>query len=114
MKGNINMKFDIARAWKDENYRQSLSEEQLALLPANPAGEMSEDEMAMVCGGDGINDFGLGVGSASSSSASDFRGEHRTHSFALICDISVFSVNLIQIPIIPIASGTHQVCLESH
>ncbi len=32
------MKFDVVRAWKDENYRQSLSEEQRRLLPANPAG----------------------------------------------------------------------------
>jgi mersacidin/lichenicidin family type 2 lantibiotic len=114
MKGYIHMKFDIVRAWKDESYRQTLSEEQLSMLPANPAGEMSEAEMAMVCGGDGVNDFGLGVGAASSSSSENFRGEHRTHSFALICDLSLFSVNLIQIPIIPIASATHQVCLESH
>ena len=31
---------DIVRAWKDEDYRQNLSEEQLSTLPANPAGEM--------------------------------------------------------------------------
>ena len=31
-------KFDIIRAWKDEEYRKTLSEEELALLPANPAG----------------------------------------------------------------------------
>jgi mersacidin/lichenicidin family type 2 lantibiotic len=114
MKGNTYMKFDIVRAWKDENYRQTLSEEQLSMLPAHPAGEMSEAELAMVCGGDGFNDFGVGVGAASSSSSENFHGERRTHSFALICDLSLFSVNLIQIPIIPIASPTHQVCLESH
>jgi mersacidin/lichenicidin family type 2 lantibiotic len=34
------MKFDIVRAWKDASYRNSLSEEELALLPSNPAGEI--------------------------------------------------------------------------
>ena len=29
---------DIIRAWKDEEYRLSLSEAERALLPANPAG----------------------------------------------------------------------------
>ncbi len=30
--------FDIVRAWKDETYRNSLSEEALAMLPQHPAG----------------------------------------------------------------------------
>jgi mersacidin/lichenicidin family type 2 lantibiotic len=34
------MNIDIVRAWKDEEYRSSLSAEQQALLPANPAGEL--------------------------------------------------------------------------
>lgn len=34
---------DIARAWKDKEYRNSLTPEQLAQLPANPAGEAEED-----------------------------------------------------------------------
>jgi mersacidin/lichenicidin family type 2 lantibiotic len=46
------MKFDIARAWKDESYRNSLSSEEQALLPANPAGELelSESELEAVTG----------------------------------------------------------------
>jgi mersacidin/lichenicidin family type 2 lantibiotic len=31
---------DIIRAWKDEAYRNRLSEEEQKLLPANPAGDM--------------------------------------------------------------------------
>jgi mersacidin/lichenicidin family type 2 lantibiotic len=52
-KGNILMKLDIVRAWKDESYRASLSEEQLALLPANPIGEveLSDSDLAGICGG---------------------------------------------------------------
>ena len=46
---NIN----IIRAWKDAEYRNSLSAEELAALPANPAGlvELPDEEMAEVAGG---------------------------------------------------------------
>ena len=46
------MNLDIARAWKDEIYRQSLDADELALLPENPAGsfELSEDELMAVHG----------------------------------------------------------------
>ena len=33
-------KLDIVRAWKDEDYRNSLSNDQQSLLPANPAGQI--------------------------------------------------------------------------
>lgn len=38
---------DIARAWKDESYRSTLSPDQLAALPANPAGmiELTDSEL---------------------------------------------------------------------
>ena len=47
------MKLDITRAWKDEAYRQSLSSEELAQLPENPAGELelSDAELDTVQGG---------------------------------------------------------------
>lgn len=35
---------EIIRAWKDRDYRDSLSEEQRALLPDNPSGEVLSDE----------------------------------------------------------------------
>jgi mersacidin/lichenicidin family type 2 lantibiotic len=31
---------DVIRAWKDEDYRRSLSAEQLAQLPAHPSGDI--------------------------------------------------------------------------
>jgi mersacidin/lichenicidin family type 2 lantibiotic len=48
------MKLDIARAWKDEAYRQSLSSEELAMLPENPVGELelTDTDLAMVYGGE--------------------------------------------------------------
>lgn len=48
---------DIIRAWKDEEYRLSLSEAQLATLPANPAGqiELAEADLEEVSGGLGKN-----------------------------------------------------------
>jgi mersacidin/lichenicidin family type 2 lantibiotic len=45
-------RIDVIRAWKDEAYRQSLSEAQRASLPANPAGvvELSDAEACAVEG----------------------------------------------------------------
>jgi mersacidin/lichenicidin family type 2 lantibiotic len=45
-------KLDIIRAWKDEEYRASLSDADRALLPNHPAGliELADDELAMVFG----------------------------------------------------------------
>jgi mersacidin/lichenicidin family type 2 lantibiotic len=38
-------KQNIIRAWKDENYRRSLSEAERAALPESPAGRLSLDEL---------------------------------------------------------------------
>lgn len=45
--------FDIIRAWKDEDYRNSLTEEQKSQLPENPAGtiEFSDDDAQTIAGG---------------------------------------------------------------
>ena len=44
---------DIIRAWKDEEYRRSLSDADRARLPINPAGivELSDAELQAVAGG---------------------------------------------------------------
>jgi mersacidin/lichenicidin family type 2 lantibiotic len=44
---------DIIRAWKDEEFRNSLSEEQRSQFPENPAGiiELSDADMESVAGG---------------------------------------------------------------
>jgi mersacidin/lichenicidin family type 2 lantibiotic len=43
----------IIRAWKDEEYRKSLSEAERAQLPASPVGlvDLSDAELAGVVGG---------------------------------------------------------------
>jgi mersacidin/lichenicidin family type 2 lantibiotic len=43
----------IIRAWKDESYRNSLSEAERSQLPENPAGliELTENDMMSVAGG---------------------------------------------------------------
>ena len=44
----------IVRSWKNEDYRLSLSVDEQALLPENPAGliELSDDELLGSCAGD--------------------------------------------------------------
>ncbi|AFY93306.1 mersacidin/lichenicidin family type 2 lantibiotic [Chamaesiphon minutus] len=44
---------NIIRTWKDENFRNSLSKKERALLPANPAGlvELSDADLNAVAGG---------------------------------------------------------------
>jgi mersacidin/lichenicidin family type 2 lantibiotic len=46
-------KVDIVRAWKDEEYRASLTDEERAQLPEHPAGliELANEEMKAVLGG---------------------------------------------------------------
>jgi mersacidin/lichenicidin family type 2 lantibiotic len=46
---------DIIRAWKDEAYRNSLSAEERALLPENPAGsiDLSDEDLQGITGGKG-------------------------------------------------------------
>ena len=43
----------IIRAWKDPEYRQSLSAEERSLLPAHPAGliELHNEDLSGVAGG---------------------------------------------------------------
>ncbi|HEX4960527.1 MAG TPA: mersacidin/lichenicidin family type 2 lantibiotic [Thermoanaerobaculia bacterium] len=38
---------DVVRAWRDEEYRNSLTEQELASLPANPAGMATVDDSAL-------------------------------------------------------------------
>src|SRR5258708_115615 len=110
MKGNTHMKLDIVRAWKDETYRQSLSDEQLSLLPSHPAGGLGDTDLEMVSGGGGESGWnGLGIaGSSSSNSATlaECLEEHRHSLSVVICDANVFSVIQAVIPIIPLISPT--------
>ncbi|MBD2208057.1 mersacidin/lichenicidin family type 2 lantibiotic [Calothrix sp. FACHB-1219] len=52
--------FDIIRAWKDEDYRNSLSDEQRSQLPENPAGMIElPNEITQTLAGGG-NTEGVG------------------------------------------------------
>ena len=44
---------NIIRAWKDAEYRQSLSAAELAMMPVHPAGliQLSDDDLESVAGG---------------------------------------------------------------
>ena len=53
----MDKEIDIERAWKDEEYRKSLTPEQLAQLPPNPADHagdkvvLSEEDLESISGG---------------------------------------------------------------
>jgi len=47
---------DVIRAWKDAEYRESLSAEDRSLVPQNPAGlvELTDDQLKQASGLSGI------------------------------------------------------------
>ena len=107
------MKLNIVRAWKDEVYRQSLSDEEMGMLPASPVGEMELTDTSLQfiygtgggfgAGGGGfapsvthgvahrheVGNIGVvGVTSASGTSVS----QECFHSLALRCNETAFSL----------------------
>lgn len=109
------MQFDIVRAWKDEAYYQSLSAEQLSTLPANPAGELTDMDLATVSGGGGFPGAagvaGAAVPAVPAVPALVTGGHVRNESLALICEINVFSVSAL-ISNIAILGSVTQVCIK--
>ena len=69
--------------------------------------ELSDAQLEAVYGGWG----GSGLGAAASGSVAS---SERVHSFSVLCDINVFSLNLDLIPIINIADCTNQICANSN
>jgi len=57
------MQIDIVRAWKDEAYRLSLSEEERLALPENPVGEieLTDADLEAVYGGQSTNGIGCSI-----------------------------------------------------
>ena len=64
------MSVDIVRAWKDEQYRMSLTESERANLPANPAGlvELTDADLDGVAGGSAAVDISIGKSSCCTTS----------------------------------------------
>lgn len=60
----MNDKLDIVRALKDKDYYDSLSPDQKALVPKNPAGEiaLSDQDLRSVSGGLGEETDATGTG----------------------------------------------------
>ncbi len=60
------MKFvDVIRAWRDPEYRATLSSDELAALPAHPAGliELSDAELASAAGLESIDTLAITINS---------------------------------------------------
>ena len=58
-------KRDVIRAWIDPEYRSTLTNEELAALPAHPAGliELSDAELASAAGLDSLDTVAITVNS---------------------------------------------------
>ena len=85
--------FDIIRAWKDEKYRNSLTDEQRSQLPANPAGmiELSDQEMAALAGGKAkITGSGTGNGNCACDCSKGSTGTGTTAG-SCSCNCSAFT-----------------------
>jgi mersacidin/lichenicidin family type 2 lantibiotic len=54
-------KIDVVRAWRDEDYRNSLSVEEKATLPEHPAGEVELADVSLrsIAGGCSSNPGGI-------------------------------------------------------
>jgi len=108
------MNYDVVRAWKDENYRESLDAEQLM---ANPAGELSEEDLLAVCGGDSPDDYGAAAAAAATTNNNNMAASSRhTHTWSLLCDINIFSarINVLAIVhLIDIGDCEKQICIHS-
>jgi len=116
------MKFDIVQAWKDEDYRQSLSEGEHMELPVNPVGELSDAELQGIMGGDGggyqapAAYHAAGSAAAASTNNTVFGSRQHCHSWGLTCDINVFSakVDVLEIlsSLIDIGNSSTQICVH--
>ena len=104
------MQFDIVRAWKDEAYYQSLSAEQLDTLPANPAGELADADLATISGCGGFAGTGVPAVPAIPAALGIPVGSQRNESIALICEINVFSLSVISN--IAILGAVNQICIK--
>ena len=98
------MKFDITRAWKDETYRQTLSEEERTLLPANPAGEMELNEQDLVEAAGGFGPF-IGF-----PFIPVLNNQHALSLSVAICNTNVFSTDVTGAPIASLGPIT-QACV---
>jgi hypothetical protein len=79
-----------------------------------PSLELSDMQLETVYGGGGapaaIVPAGLGGGALGVGTTSSQACDQHIHSFSVLCDISIFSVNAIVAPIVNIATQTTQVC----
>lgn len=124
----LHMKLDIVRAWEDESYRQyseiELSDAQLQSIyggggyggggpvPGSPGLGGGPVGGPVPFGGGPVpfgGGVGFGVGVAHSGS---FASSEDVHSFSVLCDINVFSLNVSVLNIISIATSATQICLN--
>jgi len=95
---------NVVRAWKDEAYRQSLSVEDLAMLPANPAGEIELTDAALeaIFGADGGSDAAGDTSTQTTYSSGSHVGGILNHNGFNLPNlaVNVLSITAQRIPIL--------------
>lgn len=128
------MKCDIVRVWKDEHYRQSLSAEQLHMLPANPVGELTDADLATISGTGGFEGAGspgiggvggpggFGGGTPSfglfrANQSDSLQARENFESLAHTCENNCYTCNWVNVDYFSITntlSPATQICANTH
>ena len=80
-------KLDVIRAWKDEAYRATLMDPELAVLPAHPSGavELPLDDLALA----GANEMSLWGGMCTCIGICPFTADLMCGTINLLCTLVV-------------------------
>ena len=84
----------------------------LDIVPTNEI-ELTDAELEAVFGGCHKNNGGGGNGGGGNGDGGcSYSYSQSIHSYALVCDVNVFSINLSVVSLLNIASPTQQVCVN--
>jgi bacteriocin-like protein len=75
--------------------------------------QLTDEQLEAIYGGGGAP-LGVSPVLAAIGGSGSQACDTRVHSFSVLCDISVFSLNAVVLPIVNIADQTTQTCANSH
>lgn len=118
MKGNLDMNFDTVQTWKNENDQLELQDAELERIYGGGGGfgpgfGGGLPPVGGPVGGPVVAPVPVGGAGAGAVASHSLASSQRIHSFSVVCDINIFSINAVIIPIINIANCLNQICANS-